>query len=252
MVLARSSEARCNSKPLRGRQTFKVTDPFSVNLNALERRFFKICSTRCVSVCSAAGRPVFDLQGECDALFLGDRRKLLLQPFDDAVERGVFGNDVQLAGLDLGEIEDIVDQVQEFEAVIVNDAGFLDLFVGEIAALVAGQRPRQDEQAVERRAQLMRHVGEEFRFVFAGELDFLGFLLDQQLASRQLLGLLPDLRVLLFQLLIRGLDLFVRCLQLLLLHFQLFFAALQLLRIFEELFLRALTGALVDPDREAR
>jgi hypothetical protein len=44
----------------------------------------------------------------------------------------------------------------------VDGARELDLLGREVAAHVVGQQARQDQQAVERRAQLVRHVGEEF------------------------------------------------------------------------------------------
>ena len=43
----------------------------------------------------------------------------------------------------------------------------LDLLVGQVARLVLGQQVRQDQHAVERRAQLVGHVGQELRLVGA-------------------------------------------------------------------------------------
>ena len=80
--------------------------------------------------------------------------------------------DVQRHGarLDLREIQDVVDQREQLRARRVDGARELDLLRREIAADVVGQEARQDQQAVERRAQLVRHVGEELRFRFAGAL----------------------------------------------------------------------------------
>ncbi len=92
---------------------------------------------------------------------------------------------VDFSGLDLRQIEDVVDELQEIGAGGVDDVGVLDLLRAEVVRRVLRQQPRQDEQAVQRRAQLMGHVGEELRLVPGrqGELpgpflDFLPGLLD--------------------------------------------------------------------------
>ena len=70
------------------------------------------------------------------------------------------------AGFDLGEVENVADQVQEIGAGAVNGARELDLLEREIAVGVVRELLTQDQDAVERRAQLVRHVGEELRLVF--------------------------------------------------------------------------------------
>ena len=73
--------------------------------------------------------------------------------------------DLDLAGLDLRQIEDLVDQGQEVGARGVDRLRVLDLLVGEVRVLVVGEQPREDEQAVERRPQLVGHVREELALV---------------------------------------------------------------------------------------
>ncbi len=85
------------------------------------------------------------------------------------------------AGFDLGQVEDVVDQPEQVGARVVDGVGELDLLVGQIALGVLGQQLRQDQQAVQRRAQLVAHVGQELGLVLGGQRQLFGLFL--QLAS---------------------------------------------------------------------
>ena len=127
---------------------------------------------------------------------------------------------VTVPELDLGEIENVADQVQEVGAGAMDGAGELDLSRREVAVRIVGELLAQDEDAVERRAQLVRHVGEELRLVFRGQrklgclllqraaglLDFLILALHLDVSFRQLLRLLLELLVGLLQLPLLGLQ----------------------------------------------
>ena len=90
----------------------------------------------------------------------------------------------------------------------------------QIAVRVFGELLAQDQDAVQRRAQLVRHVGEEFRLVLRGQrklgrlfleraarlLDFLVLALHFDVAFGELLGLLLELLVGLLQFLLLGLQ----------------------------------------------
>ena len=96
-------------------------------------------------------------------------------------------------------------------------------FGREIALGVLAQLIRQDEQAVQRRPQLMRHVGEELGLVLRGQRELLGLFFQRLARLFDFLVLAFDLFVLLHQQLRFFLELFVGLLQFLL-------AALQLMR----------------------
>jgi hypothetical protein len=51
----------------------------------------------------------------------------------------------------------------------VNGTGELDLPGRQVAVGVVAELLAQDQNAVERRAQLMRHVGQEFGLVLGGQ-----------------------------------------------------------------------------------
>ena len=96
----------------------------------------------------------------------------------------------------------------------------LDLLRRQVAVRVIGELLAEDQDRVQRRAQLVRHVGEEFRLVFRGQrelgglffqraaglLDFLVLALHFDVALGELLGLLFELLVGLLQLLLLGLQ----------------------------------------------
>ena len=126
----------------------------------------------------------------------------------------LLGVDRDGAGLDLRQVEDVADEVQQVAAGAVDGARELDLLVGEVAVGVLAQLLAEDEDRVERRAQLVGHVGEELRLVFRSQrqlrrllfegaarvLDFLVLRLHLDVALGELLRLLLQLLVGLLQL----------------------------------------------------
>ncbi|MNV11886.1 hypothetical protein D3C71_1024670 [compost metagenome] len=158
---------------------------------------------------------------------------------------------IHLAGFDLGQIEDVVDQSQQVGAGIMDDRGRFHFLRIQMAALVLGQLLGQDQQAVERRAQLMRHVGQEVGLVLAGTRQFLrlefGFALQHLqhiLLLVEHLGLLPQLLVGGLQFLGLHAQFFFRCRQALCVFFQLHGLALQLFIGRAQLFFLRLQGNL--------
>ena len=111
-----------------------------------------------------------------------------------------------------------VDRAREFGLLLV-----------EIALRVVGQQLRQDQQRVERRAQLVAHVGQEFGLVLGGERQLLGLLLDRAAGHVDLEVLGLDLLLLVLEQLRLFLQLLVGGVQLLLLGGELGLARLQLL-----------------------
>ena len=68
-------------------------------------------------------------------------------------------------GFDLGKVKDIVDQGEKIVARGMDGLRIFDLLGGKITCRILRQHLRQDEQAVQRRPQFVRHVGQKFRFV---------------------------------------------------------------------------------------
>ena len=109
----------------------------------------------------------------------------------------------------------------------------LHLTCRQVAVGVVRELLAQDQDAVERRAQLMRHVRQKFRLVLRGQRELGRLLFERASRLLDLLVLAFDLGVLLGELLRLLLQLFVRQLQLLLLRLQF---RRQLLRLLEQPF----------------
>ena len=87
------------------------------------------------------------------------------------------------ARLDLRQIEDVVDEHEQIVAGGVDRLGEFDLALRQIAVAVLAELVREDQQAIQRRAKLVRHVGEELRLVLGGQCQLRG-LLFQRLARQ--------------------------------------------------------------------
>ena len=111
----------------------------------------------------------------------------------------------------------------------VDRARELGLLFVEVALRVVGQQLRQDQQRVERRAQLVAHVGEELGLVLRGQGELLGLLLDRAPRHFDLEILGFDLLLLVLEQLRLLLQLLVGAVQLFLLGGELGLARLQLL-----------------------
>ena len=78
------------------------------------------------------------------------------------------------AGFDLREIENVGDEVQQVGAGAVNRAGELDLPLRQIALWILLQLLPEDQDRVQRRPQLVAHIGQKLGFVLRGESEFGG------------------------------------------------------------------------------
>ena len=126
---------------------------------------------------------LFDL--ETQAALARQRYEHIPQAFEQACQRRALGAYLELAGLDLGDVENVVDQVEQIVASRVDRLGELDLFVVEIAVAVFRQQLGQNQRAIERRAQLVAHVGKELGLVAAGALQLLGTLFQLRLDAAE-------------------------------------------------------------------
>ena len=126
------------------------------------------------------------------------------------------GIDRHGSGFDLREVENVADQIQQVGAGAVDGAREFDLLRGQIAVRVFGELLAENQDAVERRPQLVRHVGEEFGLVLRcqrkfgrlffqrapGLFDFLVLALHLDVTLGELLSLLLELLVGLLQFLL--------------------------------------------------
>ena len=157
------------------------TEPRSVNLKALESRFLSTCCSRLVSVWIAGGSAGSTSTSNSRPLRSATWRKVLLHEPPDLAERHRADIHRHGAGLDLRQVEDVVDEVEQVRAGAVDRLGEADLLGGEVAVRVLGQDLRENQQTVERRPELVRHVGQELRLVLGDEGELLGLFLQRHL-----------------------------------------------------------------------
>ncbi len=162
------------------------------------------------------GQRLVELDVEDEPLFRRELAEGPLHMLAKAGHRHVAELDRHGAGFDLRQIENVVDQAEQIGAGAVDGARELGLLLVEVALLVVGQQLRQDQQRIERRAQFVAHVGQEFGLVLRGQRELLGLFLDRAAShfDFEILGLdlalliLEQLRLFL-QLLVGGVQLFL-------------------------------------------
>ena len=197
-------------------ETLRRTPPCEVNLKAFESRFFSTCWSRLASVTMPRpSRLDDDVEGQPLALRLVP--ECASHHIEEVGEQYLFGVDGHRAGLDLREVENVGDQVEQVSAGAVDRAREFDLLRRQVALRIVGQLLAQDQNAVQRRPQLVRHVGQELGLVAGGQrelgrlvferatglFDFLILAFDLDVLFGKLLRLLRQLLVGLLQLLLR-------------------------------------------------
>ena len=123
-------------------------------------------------VAEHAGRQVrLDLAVQFDLLAVGADGELLAGRLDEVAKVEPGALDLHLAGLDLGEVEDVVDQRQQRVGAGAGDRGVVQALLGQP---LRREQVEHADHAVERRTDLVAHVGEELAFGAAlrlGQLD---------------------------------------------------------------------------------
>src|SRR4030095_15403482 len=75
------------------------------------------------------------------------------------------------SGLDLREVENVVDEGEEMPSRLQDVLEVFCLFLVYVPEHLLGEDFREADNGVERRAELVRHVGQELRLVPAGRLE---------------------------------------------------------------------------------
>ena len=83
---------------------------------------------------------------------------------DQSRNRKTFEDKVHFPGLDLGQIENVVDQRQKMAGCTLDTFERLDLILAVEFARILLQHLGYADDGIERRAQFVRHVGEEAGF----------------------------------------------------------------------------------------
>src|SRR5580692_6387466 len=135
-----------------------------------------------------AGRVSGDFIEQVEAFLRGVRRDKVERPLHAFAQAEDFLLKIEPAGLDLGKVQDVVDDGQQRVAAVADGVGKLALFGGE--RRIEQERSHADD-AVHRRADLVAHHREKLAFGDIGLLRrFLG--LEQFLGLPFLLGDVHD------------------------------------------------------------
>ena len=105
-----------------------------------------------------------------------------LRDGDDGLDHGLecvfVDREPELARLDLRQVEDIVDEREQMLAVRPDVLQDLLRLVRHVAVDAVEKHLRVAENRIQRRAELVAHVGQELRLVLAGDLELPALLLD--------------------------------------------------------------------------
>jgi hypothetical protein len=100
-----------------------------------------------------------NLDDKIQLLFLSHRLKELAKIIGQPLDGDQFRSDVDMAGLDLGKVKDVIDQVEEVVAGGLNRLRVFDLLLRQIFLGIIGKQLGQDQGRVERSSQFVRHIG---------------------------------------------------------------------------------------------
>src|SRR6185436_11119981 len=133
------------------------------------------------------------VDADADALLLRGAAQHRADAVDGGAQRQPLHHQLRLAGLDLRQVEDVVDDPQQLLAGAVDVAEEAPLPLVQLLREPRLQDLREADYGVERRAQLVRNVGEELRFEAVGlaqpQVDLVqlaGALLERGGEARQL------------------------------------------------------------------
>ena len=168
-------------QPSAARPRTVTRPPAGVNFTALDSRL----STICLSARRSARRPSSGeiLRDQFELLVLRARRDDAHGFRQQAVEVELLEIEADAAGLDLRHVENVVDDVEQILAAAADVAAVFVVLLGAERAEHAGLHDLgKADDGVERRAQLVAHIGEEFRLGLVGLLGaglLLGVFLGQ-------------------------------------------------------------------------
>ena len=153
------------------------TSPRSVNLSALEMKLRRICETLPSSVSSGGtSRGSSNTSATASPTSSGRSMPRSAPNSDRDGERRRHAP--RLAGLDLGEVEQVVDQLGQVLGRLADEADLRLLLRGQLAVAARQQQPRQRQDRVQRRAELVAHVRQEPRLQLVGAAQVVGALVE--------------------------------------------------------------------------
>ena len=127
-----------------------------------------------------------DAPDDLDALLGGQRAQGVADLPDDGAGLDRLRTELDLAGLHLGQVEDVVDELQEMPGAGEDVAEELLVLGGDRPHLAVVHELGEADDAVQRRAELVRHVRQELALEPVGLLQPLVLLLQLLVLALQL------------------------------------------------------------------
>ena len=119
------------------------------------------------------------LYGELQALAFRHMLEGRFHKCSDLIEAYIDEVGRDIAGLDLGKVENIINELYEVITAAMDGLCKPHLFFGEVTILVLEQLLREYQQGVKRCPQLMRHIRKELRFVFRSQGQLFRFFFER-------------------------------------------------------------------------
>ena len=152
--------------------TSTTTSPLSVNLMALPTRLTTIWRSRPGSPTRASGTSGGDVVRQLQLLLCRPRRQRLQRVAQGVAQIEIDRLQLELAGFDLREVQDVVEQPQQRIGRLLHQVQVLALLGRQLGV---EQQFGHADDAVHRRADFVAHVGQEFALGPVGPLGlFLG------------------------------------------------------------------------------
>ena len=143
---------------------------------ALETRLRSTCTSLASSVRSG-GRSGAATKRNATPASRTQRPQLRAHQAEQLGHRDVAEIDVDPAGLDLGDVEQVADEPELLLGHPADEADLRLLLAGERRLAVEQQLGQRDDR-VQRRAQLVAHVGQEARLALVGVAQALGAVVE--------------------------------------------------------------------------
>src|SRR6516165_10295791 len=119
-----------------------------------------------------------DLDFEPELLVGGQRLKCAPYGLGNILDGVTRQFEYQLASFDLGEVKHIIDQAKQVLAITLKPFKHAEHFLGWLPVSAVGHQFGITQDGVERRAQLVAHIGEKLRLVLARLFELPALILD--------------------------------------------------------------------------
>ena len=176
---SRSKDGMIRRPSARGRPHGHRHGPLRRELEGIGQQILEDLLQTLGVAAQAAGQRRIEVDVECQLFRLGHVAERSHHAVLNRGEGDLLDFHRDGAGFDFREIEDVVDQREQVGTRRVDGPGELDLLRRQIAGAILAELLAENQDGIERRAQLVGHVREELGLVLRGERELRGLLLER-------------------------------------------------------------------------